>query len=398
MRNATLLILFIIAIDAVGIGLALPVLPALLREVSHQTDLRWHYGAFLSLYALLQFFAAPALGALSDRLGRRPVLLISLAGAVVNYGLMAFAPSIGWLFAARAISGLTAANAAVAAAYLTDITAAEQRSRVFGRLSAAFGAGFMLGPLLGGVLGASSLRAPFAAAAALNAVSLVVGLLVLKETRCGSPEPVTLNSLNPLSSLSWAARAPLLVPLLAVFMILTMIGEIGGTIWALYGEQKFGWTTVTIGISFAAFGIFHAASQAFLTGPLSERCGEKKAFLISNACDAVGYLAMAVVTTGALAFAAIPVLCVGGISQTVLASVMTRSVSTAEQGRLQGVLAALTSIGAIIAPLAISTTYFATRSYFPGFVWVIGAALYLVTLPITARFKPVFASSLPRSE
>ncbi len=382
MNKMLLTILSVVVLDAAGTGLVMPILPELLRSVAHMPDLGWRYGAFLSLYAALQFLAAPVLGTLSDRYGRRPVLLVSLAGGVIDYAFMAWAPGFWWLFLGRAVAGLTAANASVAAACLTDITPEEKRTRAFGLLSACFGIGFILGPVIGGVLGTVSVRAPFVAAGLLVMANFILALAVLPETRSVKPERLDPAAFHPLAPLRWIGAFPALLPLLLMSVILSMVGEIGGTIWVLYGQDKFAWHTATVGLSLAGFGLFHALAQAFVAGPLSERWGERRALIIAIVCDSAAYIAIAFATRGFVAFLLFPLFCLGGIGQPALLSMMTQRVGADDQGRLQGVLGSLTSLASVIAPLAISEIYFTSRSAFPGLVWILGALLYLGCMPM----------------
>ncbi|NLS01128.1 TCR/Tet family MFS transporter [Rhizobium sp. P38BS-XIX] len=393
MNKMLLTILAVVILDAAGTGLVMPILPELLRRVAHTPDLGWRYGAFLSLYAGLQFLAAPVIGTLSDRYGRRPVLLISLAGGMIDYAFMAWAPGFWWLFLGRAVSGLTAANASVAAACLTDITPQEKRTRVFGLLSACFGIGFILGPVIGGLLGTVSLRAPFVAAAALVMTNFIVALFVLPETRAITPERIDPAAFHPLAPLRWVGAFPALLPLLFLSLVLGMVGEVGGTIWVLYGQDKFGWDTMTVGLSLAGFGLFHALAQAFVAGSLSERWGERAALIVAIICDSAAYVAIAFATRGFVAFLLFPLFCLGGIGQPALVSLMTQRVSADDQGRLQGVLSSLTSLASVIAPLAISEIYFASRPIFPGLVWIVGASLYLVCMPVLLATRRKAASA-----
>lgn len=376
------LILATVALDVAGLGLVMPIIPRLLREVGHTGDLGWRFGAFLGLYALMQFLCAPVLGAISDRVGRRPVLLVSLAGAAIDYVFMAFAPTLAWLFVGRAIAGVTGANMAVAQAYVADITPEGQRARRFGLFSAMFGVGFILGPMLGGVLGGFWVRAPFLAAAALNGINLLLALFVLPESHKGQRAPIDRSAFNPFGALRWAAAFPALLPLLVAFAMLTIVGEVGGTIWVLYGEDKFAWDPWTIGFSLAGFGVFTALTQAFVAGPLAERFGERRALTIGILCDAFAYVAIALATKGWMAFLLLPMFCLGGVGQPAIQSLLSAQVDETQQGRLQGVLASLTSLASIIGPVVIAQVYFASRGWFPGLVWVAGAVLGLLCLPV----------------
>jgi DHA1 family tetracycline resistance protein-like MFS transporter len=381
-KRALGVILTTVALDAVGVGLVLPIIPRLLREVGHTSDLGWRFGAFLALYALMQFACAPILGAFSDRFGRRPVLLASLAGAAIDYLFLALAPSFWWLFVGRAIAGLTGASGAVASAYIADISPAEHLTRRFGYMSACFGLGFIAGPVIGGVLGDIWVRAPFLAAAVLNGLNFLVALLVLPESHQGRGGKIALSSFNPLGPMRWAFGFPALAPLLAAFVILAVVGEVGGTIWVLYGEDRFAWNGLTIGVSLAGFGLFHALAQAFVAGPISERWGEKRALAIGIVADAAAYVAIALASRGWMAFLLLPLFCLGGVGGPALQSLLSSRAGEAHQGRLQGVLASLTGLSSVIAPLLISQVYFASRGVFPGLVWLAGAALYLLCLPV----------------
>jgi DHA1 family tetracycline resistance protein-like MFS transporter len=275
MNRALLTILSTVVLSAIGIGLTVPIIPQLMRDVGHTTELSWRFGAFTGLYALMQFIFSPILGVLSDRFGRRPILLLSLAGSAVDYLFMAIAPSLSLLFLGRAIAGVTGASMAVTSAYIADVTPDDQRSRRYGQMGACFGIGFIIGPVIGGLLGAHWVRAPFLAAAAMNAVNLLLTLFLVRESHtardAGAGGAAERISFNPLASLRWAAGFKSMLPLIAASGVLVLVSEIGGTVWVLYGEDKFTWDALTIGISLACFGAFHALAQAFVVGPISER-------------------------------------------------------------------------------------------------------------------------------
>ncbi len=376
------LILATVALDAVGIGLVIPIIPRLLREVGHTGELGWRFGAFLALYALMQFLCAPVLGAISDKVGRRPVLLASLAGAAIDYLFMALAPTLAWLFVGRAIAGVTGASMAVAQAYIADITPEDRRARRYGLFSAVFGLGFIAGPVLGGLLGEVWVRAPFLAAAALNGLNLLMALVLLPESHKNRGAPIDRSAFNPFAALRWASAFPVLAPLMIAFVLIVCVGEVGGTVWVLYGEDKFGWDGWTIGLSLAGFGLFHAIAQAFVAGPVAERLGERKALAIGIVSDAFAYVALALATKGWMAFALLPVFCLGGIGHPALQALISRQVGEDQQGKLQGVVASLQGLATVVAPVAIAQIYFSSRASFPGLVWVLGALLGLCCLPI----------------
>jgi DHA1 family tetracycline resistance protein-like MFS transporter len=375
-------VLLIVTLDFVGIGLTLPIIPRLLGEVAHTTDLGWRFGAFLSLYALMQFIFSPILGIWSDRVGRRPVLLCSLAGAAIDYVFMAIAPSLTLLFVGRAIAGITGASQAVASAYIADVTSEGDRARRFGQLNAVQGLGFIAGPVIGGLLGTLWIRAPFMAAAALNGVTFLVTLFVLREPLRHAHVEGEAAFLNPLKTFRWALTVPALLPLLILFLVFTLIGQVGGTIWIIYGSDRYGWTPFVVGVSIGCFGLLHAIAQAFIAGPLTERWGERFALVLGVVTDTVASVLIAFATRGWMAFALMPLFGLGAIGLPALQSLLSGKVDPQKQGRLQGVLASITSLTSIVGPLAISSLYFTYRASFPGLVWIAGAALYLITLPV----------------
>ncbi|MBN9221857.1 MAG: Tet(A)/Tet(B)/Tet(C) family tetracycline efflux MFS transporter [Mesorhizobium sp.] len=390
MKRAYLIVLMAMALDAAGVGLVMPVLPGLLREVGHVDDIGWTFGAFLSAYAAMQVLFSPLLGALSDRYGRRPVLLVSLAGSMIDYLFMAFAPSLPLLFVGRLIAGITGASMAVASAYMADISSEDRRARAFGHLSAAYGVGFIAGPALGGLLGDVWLRAPFLAAAALSGLNLVSAFFLLPEPK-RNIEGSELPSFNPLAPLRWALSFPAILPLLGAFAVLGLVGQVGGTIWVLYVQDKFNWDLFTVGVSLALFGLFHAGAQGFVAGPIAERYGEKRTLIIAVLADSTAYVLIALAGQGWMAFALLPLFCLGGIGAPALQSLLTSRVGADHQGRLQGVLTSVISLVSVFGPLLITTLYFRTRMVFPGTAWVAGAALYVLCLPLLLRTGPSMA-------
>jgi DHA1 family tetracycline resistance protein-like MFS transporter len=380
-----------IVLDAVGIGLIFPILPQLLREVTHTENVAPWIGAMTALYAVMQFIFAPVLGALSDRLGRRPVLLASLAGAALNYAIMAFAPQLWMLFLGRAIAGLTGANMSVAMAYITDISPAETRARRFGLFNAMFGIGFIIGPVLGGVLGDQWVRLPFIAAAALNAANLLLAWFVLPESRAPGREKVDLASLNPLRPLRWAFSMKHLLPIAIVFFMLSATGEAYGTCWALWGNDVFRWNGVWIGLSLGAFGVCQSLAQAALPGPAVRLLGERGAILTGFTASCGALLVMAFARQGWMVFAVMPLFALGGIGVPALQALATRLVDEGRQGQFQGVLASSVSLASIAAPLGFSTVYLLVREQWPGAVWLSVVAVYLCAAPLvlSLRFRTV---------
>lgn len=384
--NKPLIIIFTtIVLDAIGIGIIFPILPSLLKDLTHTSNVALYIGIMTALYAVMQFIFAPVLGALSDRLGRKPVLMISLGGAVLNYLFLTFSPHLWMLLLGRAIAGMTSANVAVAMAYITDITPPEKRARRFGLFNAMFGMGFIIGPVLGGVLGDHWLRLPFIAAAVLNGCNFLMAWFVLPESRPPSREKINLSALNPLRPLRWAFSIRGLLPIVMTFFILSATGEAYGICWALWGYDAFQWNGFWIGLSLGAFGVFQTLVQIFLPGPATRLFGERGAILIGIACACSALVALAFVREGWMVFVIMPIFALGGIGNPALQALVTRQVDPDRQGQLQGVLTSAISLASIVAPLFFSTVYFAVQQEWPGAVWLSVAAVYLIAIPLVLQ-------------
>jgi len=384
--NKPLVVIFAaIALDAVGIGLIFPILPRLLESVAHTQNTAPVIGIMIALYAVMQFIFAPVLGALSDNLGRRPVLLISLVGAAINYVAMAFASQLWMVLLGRAIAGLTSANMSVATAYVTDISPEDKRARRFGLFNAMFGAGFIVGPVLGGLLGDYWLRLPFIAAAALNAGNLLLALFILPESHTPARQKIDLAALNPLRPLRWVFSMKGLVPVVLVFFILAATGEAYGTCWALWGFDAFRWNGFWIGLSLGTFGACLTLAQAFLPGPATKYLGERNAVLVGIACACGALVAMAFAKQGWIVFAIMPVFALGGIGTPAFQALATRQVDPARQGQFQGVLASAVSLASIVGPLVFSTFYFLVQKRWPGAIWLSVVVIYAIAVPLVFR-------------
>jgi len=381
--NKSLIVIFAaVGLDAVGIGLIFPILPRLLAEVTHADNIASLLGITIALYAAMQFLFSPVLGALSDSFGRRPVLLVSLAGAAIDYLVMAFAPHLWMLLVGRAIAGLTSANMAVATAYLTDITPEDGRARRFGLFNAMFGAGFIIGPVLGGLLGDYWIRLPFIAAAILNGCNFLLALFVLPESRTPSRAGIRLAALNPLRPFRWILSMRNLLPIVAVFFILAATGEAYGTCWALWGYDTFRWNGFWVGLSLGAFGVCMMLVQAFLPGPAARVLGERGAVLAGIAAACISLVILAFVREAWVVFAIMPLIALSGIGAPSLQALATRQVGSDSQGQLQGVLASSMSLASIVAPLFFSTFYFLVQQQWPGAVWLSVVAIYAIAVPL----------------
>ncbi|QBH98034.1 MFS transporter [Limnobaculum zhutongyuii] len=390
--NKPLIVIFAaICLNAAGIGLIFPILPRLLEEVTHTQNIAPYIGIMTALYAAMQFVFAPVLGALSDNLGRRPVLLISLAGAAIDYVIMAFAPHLWMLLLGRAIAGLSSANISVAMAYITDITPEDQRAGRFGLFNAMFGIGFIIGPVLGGLLGDYWIRLPFIAAALLNACNFMLALFVLPESRTPNRQKINLAALNPLRPLRWAFSMKGILPIVLVFFILSATGEVYGTCWALWGFDTFQWNGLWIGLSLGAFGICQTLVQALLPGPATRLFGERGAVLVGVACSCVALIILAFISQGWMVFAIMPLFALGGIGSPALQALATRQVDKDSQGQFQGVLASAVSLASVVGPLAFSTFYFVVQKDWPGAIWLSVVVVYFIAIPLI-----IFSTRKPR--
>ena len=391
MNRPLIVILLTVTLDAVGIGLIFPILPKLLENVTHVGNIAPYVGVMYALYAAMQFLFSPVLGVLSDRFGRRPVLLISIAGAAADYLALSFAPELWMLIVGRAIAGFTSANMAIATAYITDITPEAQRAQRFGLFHAMFGIGFIIGPVLGGVLGDFWVRAPFIAAAGLNALNFFLAYFVLPESRAGDTSAkFDIRELNPLKPLAWAFSLKGLLPMIAVYFVLVFVSQIYGTVWALYGYDAFQWNGVMVGLSLGCYGLFHALVQAFLPGRVTKWLGERNAILFGLICEAIGLVAAAIASQGWVIFAVMPLFALGGVGNPALQSLMTQQADADSQGRLQGVLASVVSVASIFGPLFFAAIYFGVQQSWPGSVWLVGVGLYVLAIPVflSIRSRP----------
>ena len=388
--RSSLLIFGLAFLDAVGIGIVFPTLPGLLRSLlDGKGEIAQHYGFLLAAYAATMFLSSPLLGALSDRYGRRPLLLFSLFGTALDDLVMALAPTLSILYLGRTLAGFTGANYTVANAYLTDITTEENRSAAFGRMSACFGVGIIAGPALGGLAGVYSLRAPFYLAAALNGLSALICFFALPEsrhdtrrnTRASSERaPMRWTQLNPLASLRSIGSLHGVSRLLYVICTVEMVGQVPAVLWVVYGTAHFGWTPAVVGVSLAFFGLVHALVQAFLPALVEKRVHREGTVLIGMASDSLGYVLFSFARNTGAAFSFMPLLCVGGLAQPALQAMLTSKAGENQQGELQGVLTGLNSLIAIVGPIAVASLYAVLQGAWPGYpgsVWMFAIVLYV---------------------
>ena len=389
-RLALTFILVTVTLDAIGIGLIFPVMPDLIEEVTGRplAEAALWGGVLATSFAVMQFLFGPVIGALSDRFGRRPVLLLSLAVMAADYLVMALAGSIWLLLVARLVAGITAATFSTAGAFIADITPPDQRGRRFGLIGACFGVGFVLGPLIGGLLAAIDSRAPFYAAAGLALANLAFGWFVLPETVTDATRrPFNLARANPLGALRAVTRLPGLRRLLATFLLLGVAMNVYPAIWAYYGQARFGWDSTMVGVSLAVYGVSFALGQALLVGPLIRRFGEHRAAHYGMWVNVATLTALGLVTSPALALMITPVTALGGVVTPALQAIASRATAADAQGELQGVFASLNAIAMITSPLIMTTTFShfsATDApvFAPGAPFLLAAVLMLACIAL----------------
>lgn len=378
-------ILATVLLDVLGIGLVIPVLPRLVGELAGSRDAQtlW-YGALVISYGAMQFLCAPLLGALSDKVGRRPVLLSGIAGLAVMFLVPALTDSLWVLLASRLVGGAFAANLAVAQAYIADVTPAEKRAAAFGKLGAMFGIAFMLGPALGGVLGEISLRLPFFVAAALSALNFAYGWLVLPESLPRTQrQPFAFARANPFASLAALARLKGVGALIVVIALATLGQFLLHTTWALYTEFRYGWTPFNIGVSLFAVGVVQVLMQGVALPHLLRRLGDRRLALLGLASAMFAYLGYGLASAGWVAMIIIGCNLFACLAGPALQGMVSREVDPAEQGRAMGALASIGSLTAVAAPL-IGTPLLATVSHLPHDDWRIGAPYFVCAVLLAA--------------
>ncbi|SUC13427.1 tetracycline resistance protein (MFS-family transporter) [Proteus vulgaris] len=384
MNKSIIIILLITVLDAIGIGLIMPVLPTLLNEFVSENSLATHYGVLLALYATMQVIFSPILGRLSDKYGRKPILLFSLLGAAFDYLLMAFSTTLWMLYIGRIIAGITGATGAVCASAMSDVTPAKNRTRYFGFLGGAFGVGLIIGPMLGGLLGEITTHTPFIFAAISHSILLILTLLFFCETQ--KKETRVTNTCTQISSNSITGFIKKsLYFWLATYFIIQLIGQIPATIWVLFTQHRFDWNTTSVGMSLAVLGILHIFFQAIVAGKLAQKWGEKTTIMISMSIDMIGCLLLAWVSQVWVILPALICLAAGGMGQPSLQGYLSKFVDNNAQGKLQGILVSLTNITGIIGPLLFAFIYSYSIAYWDGLLWLMGAILYILLL-ITAYF------------
>jgi DHA1 family tetracycline resistance protein-like MFS transporter len=387
-NNALLFIFITLLIDVIGIGIIIPVVPALIEKLTGEgISVAATYGGWLTFaYAVFQFIFAPILGALSDRFGRRPVLLFSLLGLGMDYIFQAFAPTIFWLFIGRMIAGITGASFTTATAYIADISTPEKRAQNFGMVGAAFGLGFIIGPLIGGFASAGGTHVPFLVAAGLSLINFIYGYFVL-------PESLSLKvrrrfewkRANPIGSLKQLNKHPLVMGLLGSFVLLFIASHAVQSNWVYYTVYKFQWTEKEVGLSLAFVGVVIAIVQGGLIRFIMPKLGQHNAIYIGLLLNMISLVLFGFANQGWMMYAILLPYALAGIAGPAIQGIMSSKVSANQQGELQGGLTSVMSLTSIVGPLIMNNlfAYFTMASapfLFPGAPFMAGAIMVLVAL------------------
>ncbi|MBO0357936.1 TCR/Tet family MFS transporter [Hymenobacter sp. BT186] len=393
-RKPALIFIFItLLLDVIGFGIIIPVLPKLITHLTGEPlSAAARYGGWMGFaFAGMQFLFSPVLGNLSDKYGRRPVLLVALFGFGLDYLFLAFAPSIGWLFVGRMIAGITGASFTTAGAYIADISTPENRAKNFGLIGAAFGLGFIIGPVLGGKLVGFGAQVPFLVAAGLTFLNWLYGFFVLPESL--APEnrrPFDWARANPIGSLQLLRRYPVILGMVGSLVLIYIAGHATQSTWAYYTMYKFHWNESRVGDSLGAVGLLTGLVQGVLIRYLNPKLGATRSVLLGLGLYAIGFVLFAFAPTGWLMFAFLVPYCLGGIAGPALQGIMSGQVPPNEQGELQGALTSLVSLTAIVGPPLMTNlfSYFTGPSapvQFPGAPFLTGGVLTVGSLLLAMR-------------
>jgi DHA1 family tetracycline resistance protein-like MFS transporter len=401
-RRVITFILLLMLIDAMGIGISVPVWPRLIMELTGSVvaGAAGMSGVLMAAYAVMQFLFAPVLGNLSDRFGRRPVLLGSLAALFIDYLIMGLAPNMGWLFVGRILAGSAGATYPTANAVIADVTPGAGRARYYGMIGAAWGVGFILGPVFGGLLGGFGSRVPFFAAAGLVVLNLVLGLVVFRETLgLENRRPFALRRSHLLAALRELRAYPVALLLLVVVVLYEIAHDVLPATWTFYMVERFHSSPREIGLSLAAVGVCTAIVQGGLVGPITRRLGEARSVYLGLLVGAASMLGYAFAPTLPWLLAAIAAGSFIGLTMPAVQSVMTRNVAANAQGELQGAIAGIGSLIAIVAPVAMTQLFRSFASANPPFGWHLpGAAFIAGALVLVAAvffFRRAMARAAP---
>lgn len=381
-------------IDITGWGIIIPVVPGLIMEVAGGTtsDASNHGGWLIAAYAIMQFLCAPIVGALSDRFGRRPVLLASLFGFGLDYIFTAFAPTLAWLFVGRIIAGVMGASFTTAGAYIADISPPEKRAQNFGIIGVAFGLGFIIGPVIGGLLGEVGVRVPFLVTAGLTLLNWLYGYFILPESlKPENRRKFEWKRANPIGTLKSLSRYPVIAGLFVSLACLYIAAHAIQSNWSYYTIEKFGWNEAKIGLSLGVVGIMYAIVQGWLIRIMIPKLGQQRSVYVGLALYAAGFLFYALATEGWMMYAFTIVYCLGGIAGPALQGIMSNAIPPTEQGELQGGFTSIMSLTSIFGPLIMNSLLFARFTapdapvYLPGAPMLLGALLTVISAVLARR-------------
>jgi MFS transporter, DHA1 family, tetracycline resistance protein len=393
-RQAAVGFIFVtLLIDVTGLGIIIPVMPTLIQELTGGTnsDAAEYGGWLIAAYAVMQFLFAPIIGALSDKYGRRPVLLASLLGFGIDYVFLAFAPSIGWLFVGRLIAGVMGASFTTAGAYMADISTPEKRAQNFGMIGAAFGLGFIVGPVIGGLLGGLGARVPFMVAAGLSLLNWVYGYFILPESlKPENRRAFEWKRANPIGTLRSLFRYKVIAGLFISLAFVYISAHAVQSNWAYFTIEKFKWSETMIGISLGVVGLVFAIVQGGLIRFIIPKLGQERSVYVGLGLYAIGLVLYSFATQGWMMYAITVVYCMGSIAGPALQGIMSGVVPASEQGELQGGFTSLMSISSIFGPLMMNGVFaFYTGPgapvYFPGAAMLLGAVLTLISTLLARR-------------
>ncbi len=393
-KEAALGFIFItLLIDIIGFGIIIPILPQLIQSLTHGTvsEASRYGGLLIFAYSLMQFVFSPIIGNLSDQYGRRPVLLCSLFGFGIDYLFLAFAPSIGWLFVGRLIAGVTGASITTGSAYISDISTPEKKAQNFGMIGAAFGLGFIIGPVLGGQLAHFGVRWPFIGAAILSLINWLYGFFVLPESLAKeNRRSFEWKRANPVGSLKMLNKYPVIAGLVISITLIYIASHSVQTTWSYITIEKFGWSPTMIGYSLGVVGVCVAIVQGVLIRRIIPKLGQEKSVYIGLALYAIGFILFAYASQTWMMYAFTAIYCMGGIAMPSIQGIISTHVPPNEQGELQGALTSLMSATSIIGPLIMTNifAYFTATNapiHFAGAPFIVSAVLTIISSVLAYR-------------
>lgn len=392
-KSGILFILVTILIDCIGFGIIIPIMPELIQQLTGGdiSEASRYGGWLLVAYSIMQFLFSPVLGSLSDQMGRRPILLISLFGMGVDYIFLAFAPSIGWLFLGRIFAGISGASITTASAYIADVSPPEKRAQNFGLIGAAFGLGFIIGPVIGGVFAQYGIRVPFMIAAGLSLINWLYGYFILPESlKLENRRKFDWKRANPIGALKQIRKYPSLLGLLIALLILYLAAQSTQSIWSYYTIEKFNWNAAWVGYSLGFVGLTVAIVQGGLIRIIIPKFGNKRSIQMGLILYVLGFVMFSLASKGWMMFAFMMPYALAGVTGPAIQGIISKEIPPNEQGELQGIMTALMSIASIFGPLLMTNLFFYftakdTPVHFPGAPFMMAALLTCLAIVICNR-------------